>query len=224
MKLIRNLYKRIPFALRLNFRRILKYFLYKLRFYNLRFAVLRNKDIKIIIGAALTNQKGWYSTNEEWLDVSNSKDWHILFKDKNIVSKVVAEHVFEHLSEKKMRYAINLIYKYLKKDGTLRIAVPDGNHPDPIYRSYTGIKGLGADASDHKQFIKYEFIRDILIECGFKANIKEGYLMNGKLVRSDISSELGFIKRTRSNKNLNKNYGWNFIDSNTSLIIDAIKL
>ena len=50
--------------------------------------------------------------------------------------------------------------------------MPDGNHPDPIYRCNTGIKGIGADASDHKQFIKFEFINNLLQEIGFETKIK----------------------------------------------------
>ena len=85
------------------------------------------------------------------------------------------------------------------------------------------LKGASIDDLTFKKY-KVNLEEDKRVTLLAPRNIKEGYLMNGKLVRSDISSELGYIKRTRSNKNLNENYGWNFIDSNTSLIIDAIKL
>ena len=224
MLILKNLYAFLPVKLRIIFRRILKFGLYKYRFLNLRKAIFLKKDIKLILGAALTSQKGWFSTNEEWLDVTNEKHWVRLFKHKNVVSNVVAEHVFEHLDSVEMKIAIYLIYKYLKKNGTLRIAVPDGNHPDPIYRLNTGINGIGADAADHKQFIKFEFIRGILDEIGFKIKLKEGYLNDGTLISTNVEFNLGYIKRSRTNKISGFNNGCDFIDSNSSLIIDAIKL
>ena len=224
MLLLKNFYRLLPKFLRLNFRRILKFFLYKYRFLNLKLSVYFRKDIKLILGAALTSQKGWFSTNEEWLDASNSKHWQRIFHNKNSVSNILAEHVFEHLSVEEMKKSINLIYVYLKRSGTLRIAVPDGNHPDPTYRLNTGIRGIGPDASDHKQFIKFEFIKNLLEESGFESKLREGYLNDGNLIQSKIESELGFIKRSRSNILLNAKEGLDFVDSNTSLIIDSIKL
>jgi len=224
LSLLKSLYKLLPRFLRINFRKILKFFLYKFRYLKLKFFIYFRKDIKLILGAALTSQEGWLSTNEEWLNVADPKHWQRLFHNKNSVNNMVAEHVFEHLEIEEMRRSINLIYIYLRKNGTLRIAVPDGNHPDPKYRLNTGIRGIGADAADHKQFIKFEFIKNLLEEIGFKSTLREGYLKDGTLIRTKIDSELGFIKRSRSNNFLNKKDGWDFIDSNTSLIIDAIKL
>ena len=57
-----------------------------------------------------------------------------------------------------MKTAFKFIYEHLCKEGTLRIAVPDGNHPNETYRKNTGINGIGADASDHKQFLSYVII------------------------------------------------------------------
>lgn len=178
----------------------------------------------MILGAALTSQKGWHSTNEEWLDISNEIHWKRLFSKKNNLIRVVAEHVLEHLTSEDMEKALDLIFIYLRKNGTLRIAVPDGNNPDPEYKINTGINGIGADASDHKQFITYEFIKDVLEKVGFKCYIREGFLSNGQLINDLISNELGFIKRSRSNIALNNKKVWNFKDANTSLIIDAYKI
>ena len=89
----------------------------------------------MILGAALTSQKGWFSSNEEWLDITNETHWQRLFSKRRNLSNAVAEHVFEHLTEREMGKALFLIHKYLKKKGTLRIAVPDGNHPDKDYRN-----------------------------------------------------------------------------------------
>jgi len=221
--IIKQIYRILPIKIRFSIRQILKFFLYKFRYLTLKLAIFFNKEIKLIIGAALTSQKGWYSTNEEWLDVSNPEHWKRLFKGKDNLKCVMAEHVFEHLTEKEMRIAIKLIHKYLYKNGHLRIAVPDGNHPNPEYRLNTGINGIGPDAADHKQFITYEFMKMTLENNGFECQIKEGYLDDGNLVESYLDNNLGFIMRSRRNFLFKKNSIKTFYDSNTSLIVDATK-
>ena len=224
MLLIKIIYKKLPVNIRIFLIKTLKFFLYKFRFIKLTLAIYLKKDIKIIIGSALTSQKGWYSTNEGWLDVSNSRHWNRLFNIDTTLSNVMAEHVFEHLTEKEMEISISLIYKHLKKNGILRIAVPDGNNPNPEYRLNTGINGIGPDAADHKQFITYEFIKYHLEKIGFKCEIKEGYLANGELIIKNIEDNLGYIMRSRSNSSNNISKKWLFNDASTSLIVDAIKL
>ena len=209
--------------LRIKLRIFFKYFFYKYRYFKLKFLLNRNKKVKIIIGAALTNQKGWLSTNEEWLDISDYNDWFRLFHGKPLVKRALAEHVFEHLSREQMKTAFKLIYDHLCKEGTLRIAVPDGNHPNETYRKNTCINGIGADASDHKQFLSYEILENDLKEVGFKCFHMEGYNDEGNLVVKKLPDELGFIIRSRTNQNRSSSKIWDFIDSQTSLIVDAYK-
>ena len=204
-------------------RKIFKIFLYNFRLLKFKAILIFAKEVNIILGAALTSQKDWISTNEEWFDISKKKDWQKLFKNKRKLKRALAEHVFEHLSKSEMRSALNLIYDYLIKEGTLRIAVPDGNHPNPIYREHTGINGKGADASDHKQFITYEYLKSELENCGFKCFLREGYMSDGTLVNEKLTSELGFVIRSRNNKSFNMKYGWDFESANSSLIVDAYK-
>ena len=109
--------------------------------------------------------------------------------------------------------------------GTLRIAVPDGNNPNFEYRKHCGINGIGADASDHKQFITFELLSDELSKIGFQVKLVEGYLKNKNLISQDFDDDLGFVMRSR--KHLNKcssKDGWNFPDANSSLIVDCLKM
>lgn len=222
---LRKIYRRIFCKnLRVTFRNIFKFCIYKFRFLKLKFLLIFSDNVNLILGAALTSQDDWISTNEEWLDISNRKDWFRLFKNQKKVNKAVAEHVFEHLTKDEMRKSLGLIYLHLVENGTLRIAVPDGNHPDPLYRKHTGINGIGADASDHKQFITFEFLEEELKKAGFKCKLIQGYTKEGNLINNDFSTKNGFIMRSRnkSYKKINK-LGWEFPDSNTSLIVDAFK-
>ena len=75
----------IPNQIKIFLKRIFKFFLYKFRKYKLLLIVkFAKKDLKIILVAALTSQKGWFSTNEEWLDITNSKHWEKIFFKKNL--------------------------------------------------------------------------------------------------------------------------------------------
>ena len=222
---LRKIYRKIFYKkLRIIFRNIFKFCIYKFRFLKLKILLLFSDNVNLILGAALTSQKNWISTNEEWLDISKEKDWYRLFKYRRKVKKAVAEHVFEHLTKDEMRNALRLINLHLVKNGTLRIAIPDGNHPDPLYRKHTGINGIGADASDHKQFITFEFLEEELKKTGFKCKLIQGYTKDGNLINNDLSITNGYIMRSRNKfpQKTNK-LGWEFPDSNTSLIVDAYK-
>ena len=87
-----------------------------------------------------------------------------------------------------MRKALSNIYKYLMPNGTIRIAVPDGNNPNEEYIRNVEISGIGADAEDHKQLIKYEQLHDEMKRIGFKVTFKEGYDKNGSSVNISENS------------------------------------
>ena len=174
----------------------------------------------IVLGSALTSFKGWHSTNEEYLDITKSKDWKRMFGQGERVSKMVAEHVFEHLTVDEMISALRLCYKYLNQSGTLLIAVPDGNHPDETYRIHTGINGIGADASDHKQFISFESFSMSAEQVGFQVKLIEGYNSNCELI-NDYSTAVSYgpIIRSRVYQDVHDKAGWSFPDSCSSLIM-----
>ena len=68
-----------------------------------------------------------------------------------------------------MRNSLRLIFANMVDGGSLRIAVPDGNNPNQEYRNHCGINGIGADASDHKQFMTYELLSREVEKIGFKS-------------------------------------------------------
>ncbi|EEE40553.1 SAM-dependent methyltransferase family protein [Prochlorococcus marinus str. MIT 9202] len=209
---------------RLIIKKTFKFFYYKYRFLKLKIYLIFSEDsVNLILGAALTNQKGWFSTNEDWLDISKAEHWNKLFNSKKRVKRVLAEHVFEHLTINEMRNSLRLIFANMINGGSLRIAVPDGNNPNSDYRKHCGINGIGADASDHKQFLTYELLSREIEAIGFDHTLIEGYLKNKELVSKSFNDNLGKVIRSRRNSfNLSKK-GWDFYDSNTSLIIDCFK-
>ena len=221
---VKILYRKILSKdIRIKFRKIFKFILYNFRFLKLKIVLAFSSEVNLILGAALTSNKNWISTNEEWFDITKSHHWERLFNKKILIKRALAEHVFEHLTEEEMRIALKFIYDHLVIKGSLRIAVPDGNNPNPEYRRNTGINGLGADASDHKQFIKFEFLKKELEKVGFECFLREGYKSNGELISQKLCPELGYVIRSRNNLFESKKDGWDFIDANSSLIVDAYK-
>ena len=213
----------LPSSFKKILRLIKKNLIYNLRFFKLKIAIYANKKLYLILGSAETYQINWYSTNEQWLDITNNLHWKRLFKNKQKVEKMVAEHVFEHLTIDELNKALKLIHFYLKEKGRIRIAVPDGNNPNEDYLNHVKINGIGADAADHKQLFNFNSLQSVLIKHKFEPFILEGYLDN-KLICNDFADKDGYIIRTRKRNKLNIiDSGWNFPDSNTSLIIDAFK-
>ena len=80
---VKNLYRvLLPIKFRSLVRKILKVFLYNYRYIRLKSSLFFLKEVQLILGAALTSEKNWFSTNEEWFDISNSNDWKNLFRNK----------------------------------------------------------------------------------------------------------------------------------------------
>ena len=214
----------LPATFRLSLRKMQKFIIYSYRHMIIKLPVFFNMPLKIIVGAALTSQSGWWATNEQWFDITKKNDWLKLFKGKKLLTHVVAEHVFEHLSVDECQTALQLIYSHMLSGGRIRIAVPDGFNPESIYIKHVGINGIGADASDHKQLLTMESLRVILTEAGFVVQPLEGYTKEGILIQNFFDVEDGYIFRSRNNpNNMALKNGWDFIDANTSLIIDGIK-
>jgi predicted SAM-dependent methyltransferase len=213
--------QKMPVPLKVKVRQGIKFFKYHYRRIRIAFEVKQRKPLKIIVGAAETFQPGWLSTNEQWLDITSTQDWQAVFQGQQLLTHVVAEHVFEHLTPQQSLDALTLIHQHLMPNGRIRIAVPDGYHPDPTYLKHVGINGIGADAADHKQLLNCDRLFDLLSRTGFsEIELLEGYDANQQLVQKQWTAQDGFIHRSRQNPD---HHVWDFVDANTSLIVDAVR-
>src|SRR5688572_24786699 len=140
--------------------------------------LLRDK-IKFNVGSGGINpDKSWYATDIRTLNITKDADWRkLLFFLK--VDNIVAEHVWEHLSENDTTLANKNCFKFLKRGGTLRLAVPDGYHPDPNYINYVKPGGSGPGADDHKILYTYKTMRESLETVGFQVQLLEYWDENG---------------------------------------------
>ena len=181
---------------------------------------LLNKEIKIIIGAGRSEYKSWISTEYQFLDISNIDNLKKYFK-KEEVSKILAEHVFEHLTlEEGIKSIKNLKY-ILNPKGTIRIAVPDGYNPNKEYINLVKPGGAGDGADDHKVLYNYLSIKE-LFDDDFEIKFLEYFNEKKKFVYNSYNNDEinGFIKRSRFNdeRNTIKKINYN------SIILEAKKL
>jgi predicted SAM-dependent methyltransferase len=171
-------------------------------------------SIRILIGAALTTVPGWIATNRETLDLLRPQQWAAWLSEAS-VDAITAEHVWEHLSSSEARVAARTCFRFLKPGGRLRIAVPDGHHPDPAYIDYV----RPGSYPGHKNLFTFDTLAALLTELGFHVRPLEYFKANGQFLEEFWSPTNGPIARCRDLDPRNKNGSLEF----TSLIVDGIK-
>ena len=181
--------------------------------YNLRISK------KIIIGSSGTFHDGWFATDFPEIDISSITQCEKYWK-KNSKAAFLAEHVWEHLSKEEATKGAASCFYFLQKKGRLRIAVPDGNHPDPDYIDYVRPGGTGSGANDHKILFKIDSLTEIFEKVGFRVIPLEHWDNKSNFHKSEwdikwgkVSRSAEFDPRNQSNKTL----------SYTSIIIDCHK-
>lgn len=175
-------------------------------------------NLKIVIGASKTRYNDWISTNINTLNITLFNDWKFLF-NYNSLSNILAEHVFEHLTLSDVKITCQNCHLFLKKGGTLRIAVPDGFFPNKNYIESVMPGGSGPGADDHKQLYNFNSIKEIFDLTMFDYELIEFFDHNGKFNCQLLDESKGFIIRSRNNDERNTPSKIYY----TSLIIDLIK-
>lgn len=119
--------------------------------------------LNVILGAGPVNVDGWISTDADILDVTSTRGWRKLFLPDSI-DRLMAEHVMEHLSDSECTVALRECFRYLKKGGLLRIAVPDGNRKDRKY-----VEEVSPPKDGHKLLFTVDNLVARLDQVGFEA-------------------------------------------------------
>ncbi len=154
----------------------------------------RRGPLRIVVGSSHVFDDGWIPTNVQYLNLLIDEHWQHAFRDHPI-DTVLAEHVWEHLSPADGRAAAVNCYRYLKPGGRLRIAVPDGHHPDPEYIEFVRPGGSGPGASDHHTLYTCESICDMLSSVGFNVDLLEYYDADGKFHAAQWDQADGRVHR-----------------------------
>ena len=176
----------------------------------------KNKDIKLVIGSGNTSYKGWLNTDLPWFNILDVESIKNFFPEKKI-SIILTEHVFEHLNTSDGIRAIKNLKSIIKKNGKIRLAVPDGYHSNQDYINL--VKPGGTGDADHKELYNYNSIKKLFDE-DFEIKFFEYFNENKQFVYNNWNNTIdeGFINRSRYNDPRNDKNNINY----SSLIIDAI--
>lgn len=182
----------------------------------------RNSDVKKVdLGASnISFENDWLLTDFVVLDITKDVSWDSNFRQKSLIDNLMGEHVWEHLSKEDGLLAMQNCYNYLKTNGRLRIAVPDGYFPDQDYINNVKVNGIGPGAHDHKILYNYEILQELLESVGFKVELLEYWDKNGEFNFIDWENNSGKINRSSRYDRRNSTGKLNY----TSLIVDAIKV
>jgi len=173
---------------------------------------------RIIVGAEGTSAAGWISTEAKLLNLLAPSDWASLYEPESL-DAILAEHVWEHLSFKEGLIAAKTCMKFLKSGGCVRVAVPDGLHPNPDYIQWVKVDGKGPGAADHRVLYTYKTLRKVFEDAGFRVVLLEYYDEEGYFHFKNWDPKDGMIRRSRRFDDRNQNGSLNY----TSIIMDAFK-
>jgi predicted SAM-dependent methyltransferase len=170
---------------------------------------------KIVIGAGGISAPGWLATDKDTLDVVDQANFLRYWKPNSI----------EALSQRvgtlngKRGYGYANCYEFLRPGGHLRVAVPDGFHPEPSYIEYVRPGGTGIGADDHKVLYNYQSLMKLLGKAGFFVHLLEYWDEHGNFHFKEWSSKDGHIRRSKRYDPRNQDGSLTY----TSLIVDAVK-
>jgi predicted SAM-dependent methyltransferase len=184
----------------------------------LKKALQSNQPIRIGVGSSGVTDEGWYATEIEFLNLLKEIDWKKLFKASS-VSAILAEHVWEHLTEEEAVIAAQNCYKYLKPGGYIRVAVPDGLRPDPSYIEWVKPNGIGS-GDEHKQLYTYRTLSNVFEKVGFRVELYEYYDEKEEFHFKEWNPQDGMIHRSKRYDHRNQLGEVRY----TSIILDGVKL
>ena len=137
---------------------------------------------KIIVGAGKTIFDGWIATQENEMNVLNREHFSKNFEYQSI-DAILAEHVWEHMTEDEGIIAAKNCFDFLKPGGYIRCAVPDANFRNEWYQNMIQVGGPGPKdhpAYTHKIVYNYENLKKVFENAGFIVELLEYCDNNGK--------------------------------------------
>lgn len=181
-------------------------------------AVDEKGPLCLVVGSAGIAQPGWLETDRDFLDLLDERHWRRRLREGSVAA-IVAEHVWEHLTEAQALDAARRCHRYLKPGGHLRIAVPDGLHPSPDYRDQVRPGGTGSGADDHKVLYDHARLARLFEAAGFRVELLEYFDAEGRFHGRPWNVADGFIRRSKQFDPRNRSAPLRY----TSIILDAHK-
>ena len=180
--------------------------------------IRRGGPLRIVVGSRGMAERGWVATDIEFLDLLKREHWERFFEPDSIEA-IVAEHVWEHLTPSEALTAAQNCYRFLKPGGYIRVAVPDGYHPDPEYIKWVEVGGIGRAAGDHKVLYNHETLLSLFEQARFRVTALEYFDASGLFHYADWDVTKGLIRRSKRFDPRNSGGALVY----TSVLIDARK-
>ncbi|PTA68343.1 class I SAM-dependent methyltransferase [Deinococcus arcticus] len=150
--------------------------------------------MRVILGAGEQRWPGWVPTERETLNLLNPASFERFFH-AGPADAFLCEHVWEHLWPDQGAQAARLVFAHLKPGGVLRVAVPDGHHPDPAYRALVAVGGPGP-AHDHRVLYTLDTFAPLFTQAGFEVQPLEWWDAAGTFHQQPWAPAGGPVYRT----------------------------
>jgi len=181
--------------------------------------------VRLVVGAGPGSEliaptgsvhEGWILTDHATLNALDSRDWAKEF-EPGTISRIFAEHVVEHWTEDGLKTFLHIVSRYLNSSGNVRIAVPDGYHPDQSYIEQVKPGGTGPGSDDHKVLYNYQSLTAIFKSEDWEYDLLEYFDQEHKFHSKSWDKADGFIERAAETDSRNNIRPLSY----TSLILDA---
>lgn len=176
----------------------------------------KRRPLRIVVGASGIAPAGWVPTEARYLDLTESATW-MRFFEPHSVDTILAEHVWEHLTPAQATQGARTCLRFLAPSGRLRMAIPDGNHPDPEYIEWVRPGGTGPGATDHKVLYTLETLTSLFEDAGFRVVPLEWHDKSGAFHSTSWDPADGMIQRSARFDRRNSDGKLRY----TSLIVDC---
>lgn len=155
--------------------------------------MMNDDEMRVIVGATSQEYPGWIRTQEEELDLTRRSDWEERFRPSSL-SRILAEHVWEHLDLEEARVAAGICFDFLWPGGFVRCAVPDGLFPDETYQRIVQVGGPGSvdhPAAGHRVVYAYRSLLALFAAAGFEVQLLEWVGREGRVSCRDVGRTRG---------------------------------
>ena len=184
----------------------------------LRQQIESHDRIRLAIGAESDCSEDWIAAECDQLDLVNSASWSC-FLQKSSVDAILAEQVWEHLSEQDGKTAARNCFQFLRPGGYLRVAVPDGFHPSQQRQMLRSPDSSETSRAEHGSLYNHRSFAEVFLQAGFQVQLIEYFDKQGVFHSHHWDVSKGLIKRTLlfDDRNLAQPFAY------TSLVLDAVK-